>query len=88
MSENAIRVVPANEASWEDLQLVLGQGDPYRCQCQRFTVGRAEWTAPSLQDRAAMLHSQTRCHEPESPVTSGLVAYVGSDPAGPGDHLG
>ena len=82
MSEDAIRVVPANEASCEDLQLVLGQGDPYRCQCQRFTVGRAEWTAPSLPERAAMLRAQTRCDTPESPVTSGLVAYVGSDPAG------
>jgi len=82
VGENVIRVVPANEASWEDLQLVLGEGDPSRCQCQRFTVGRAQWTAPPVQERAAMLRSQTRCDQPRSPVMSGLVAYVGSDPAG------
>jgi hypothetical protein len=33
----AISIVPANEASREDLQVVLGtRGDPFRCQCQRY----------------------------------------------------
>ena len=30
-------VVPANEASWEDLQTVFGtRGDTSRCQCQHY----------------------------------------------------
>ena len=38
-----VRVVPANEATWEDLQAVLGsRGAASRCQCQRFRLGRGE----------------------------------------------
>jgi hypothetical protein len=33
-----LTIVPANEASWEDLQAVLGRGYPSRCQCQRFKI--------------------------------------------------
>ena len=34
-----ITVVPANEASWEDLQAVLGtRGGAAVCQCQRFKL--------------------------------------------------
>jgi hypothetical protein len=36
-TEQAISVVPANEASWEDLQTVFGmRGQASRCQCQRY----------------------------------------------------
>ena len=29
-----ISIVPANDASWEDLQTIFGtRGDPSRCQC-------------------------------------------------------
>jgi hypothetical protein len=32
-ASHALTIVPANEASWEDLQAVLGiRGDPSRCQ--------------------------------------------------------
>ena len=32
----ALTIVPANEASWADVQAVFGErGDPHRCQCQR-----------------------------------------------------
>jgi GNAT superfamily N-acetyltransferase len=80
---DVITVVPANEASWEDLQTVLGtRGDPHRCQCQRFKIGRHEWTAPSLEERAAQLRSETECGFPDAPATSGLVAYLDDEPAG------
>ena len=37
--DDAISVVPANEASWEDLRAVLGtRGDPFRGQCQRYKM--------------------------------------------------
>ena len=34
-----VTIVPANEASWKDLQALLGtRGDPSRCQCQRYKM--------------------------------------------------
>jgi hypothetical protein len=34
-----VTIVPANEASWEDLHTVFGtRGDPHRCQCQRYKM--------------------------------------------------
>jgi hypothetical protein len=39
--EPAISVVPANEASWEGLQTILGaRGQASRCQCQRYKLRR------------------------------------------------
>ena len=36
---SGVTITPANEASWEDLQAVLGmRGDPSRCQCQRYKM--------------------------------------------------
>ena len=47
---SGVTITPANEASWEDLQAVLGtRGDPSRCQCQRYKMQRGEswnWSAP------------------------------------------
>ena len=32
-------IVPANEASWEDLQAIFGtRGQAARCQCQRYKL--------------------------------------------------
>ena len=81
--EAEISVVPANEASWEDLQTVLGtRGDPHHCQCQRFKIGRHEWTPAPWEARAQRLREETECGFPEAPATSGLVAYLGDEPAG------
>lgn len=77
-----IRVVPANEAPWADLQKVFGNGDASRCQCQRFKVGRYEWTPPTTRERAELLREQTGCGEPDAPTTCGLVAYIGRQPVG------
>lgn len=34
-----LTIVPANEASWDDLTVIFGTTDyPGRCQCQRFKV--------------------------------------------------
>ena len=39
ISAEQLVIVPANEASWEDLAAVFGTTDyPGRCQCQRFKV--------------------------------------------------
>jgi GNAT superfamily N-acetyltransferase len=80
-----VTIVPANEASWEDLQAVFGtRGNPARCQCQRFKVRGREWDAdlPPVEERAQRLREQTDCGHPESDTTSGLVAYLGGEPVG------
>ena len=77
-------VVPANEASWEDLQTVFGtRGQASRCQCQRYKLGpRESFASFPAEERADRLRQQTDCGYRESDATSGLVAYLNSEPAG------
>jgi GNAT superfamily N-acetyltransferase len=79
----AITVVPANKASWADLQTIFGtRGDPPRCQCQYFKTTPAEWRALRADECADRLREQTGCGHPRARTTSGLVAYLGAEPAG------
>jgi GNAT superfamily N-acetyltransferase len=75
-------VVPANEASWADLQAILGTADAGHCQCQRFKIRGWIWRDSTQDGRTAMLQDQTACGEPSAPTTSGLVGYVDGTPAG------
>jgi GNAT superfamily N-acetyltransferase len=79
-----ISVVPANEASWDDLQTVFGtRGCAYRCQCQRYKLKpREAFALFPVEERAHRLRQQTDSGSPESATTSGLVAYVDQEPAG------
>jgi GNAT superfamily N-acetyltransferase len=82
--EAAITVVPANEASWEDLETVFGtRGMGHRCQCQRYKLrpGESFYGFP-LEERALRLRQQTDAGHPESDTTSGLVAYLDGEPVG------
>jgi GNAT superfamily N-acetyltransferase len=82
-SADGIVVVPANEASWEDLQAVFGtRGDPARCQCQWFKIPNRDWRSVPVEEKAHRLREQTECGHPESATTSGLVAYLDGEPAG------
>ena len=79
----SVTVVPANEASWEDLQQIFGmRGYAAACQCQRFKVGPAGWTPMPVHERAFQLRMQTECGNPGSETTSGLVAYLDGEPVG------
>ncbi|HEX6149187.1 GNAT family N-acetyltransferase [Nocardioides sp.] len=80
----SLRIVPANEASWDDLQAVFGtRGAASRCWCQRFKLARGEsFGNTPTEDRARRLRQQTACDDPASGATSGLVAYVDGVPAG------
>lgn len=82
--ESSIRVVPANEASWDDLQTVFGtRGPASRCQCQRFKLRRLEsFGGFPVEERAQRLRDQTDAGSPESGATSGLVAYLDAEPVG------
>jgi GNAT superfamily N-acetyltransferase len=77
-------IVPANEASWEDLQAVFGtRGDPSRCWCQRFRMAPKEsWASVGAAELASRFRIQTACGRPASEATSGLVAFVEGDPVG------
>lgn len=78
-----IRVVPANEASWEDLQAVFGpRGEAARCQCQWFKGPVTEFRAKPVDERAFRFRQQTDCGNPGAPTTSGLVAYLDGEPVG------
>ena len=80
----AFTIVSANEASWEDLQTVLGsRGDPQRCQCQRYKMQPGEsWRSVGKEELAFRFRTQTECGHPESETTSGLVAYLDGEPVG------
>jgi GNAT superfamily N-acetyltransferase len=80
----AISVVPANEASWEDLQTIFGtRGAASWCQCQRYKLRpREAFRNFPVEERAHRLRLQTDCGHPESHSTSGLVAYLDGEPVG------
>ena len=77
-------IVPANEASWDDLHAVFGtRGDPSRCYCQRYKMRpRESWASVGAEGLAFRLRQQTDCGHPRSGMTSGLVAYLGGEPVG------
>jgi GNAT superfamily N-acetyltransferase len=80
---DTLSVVPANEASWEDLQAIFGtRGYTSSCQCQRFKIGHFEWTSADTEERAWRLRVETGCGHPDAGKTSGLVAYLDDEPVG------
>jgi GNAT superfamily N-acetyltransferase len=80
----SISIVPANRASWEDLQAIFGtRGPAWRCQCQRYKLRpREAFRSFPVEERAFRLRVQTDCGHPESETTSGLVAYLAGEPVG------
>jgi GNAT superfamily N-acetyltransferase len=72
-----ISVVPAHDASWEDLEAIFGtRGASAGCYCQRYKLARGEaFKHFPASERAARLREQTR-------AGAGLVAYLDGDPAG------
>ena len=79
-----LTIVPANQASCDDLQAVFGtRGGGAYCQCQRYKLARGEaFKHFPVEERAHRLRVQTECGNPESETTSGLVAYLDAEPVG------
>ncbi len=79
----AVRIVPASEATWDDLRVVIGPARCHggSCYCQRFKIGR-EWRSVTDEERAHRLREQANCGHARSRTTSGLVAYVDGVAAG------
>ena len=81
---DGLGILPANEASWEDLHAVFGtRGDPSRCYCQRYKMSPRESRASvGAEELAARLREQTECGHPRSTTTSGLFAHLDGEPIG------
>lgn len=79
-----VTVVPANEASCEDLRTVFGaRGPAAGCQCQRYKLAPGEaFSKFPAEERAFRLRQQTACGDPTAATTSGLVAYLDAEPVG------
>jgi GNAT superfamily N-acetyltransferase len=82
VTQDSLRIVPANEATWQDVQDVFDGADSRRCQCQRFKVVGWIWRDSTWEQRTAMLREQTACDFPLAAETGGLIAYVEDQPAG------
>jgi GNAT superfamily N-acetyltransferase len=80
----ALTIVPANEASCDDLQAVFGtRGAAATCQCQRYKLRpREAFSKFPAEERAHRLRMQTECGHPKSKTTSGLVAHLDGEPVG------
>jgi GNAT superfamily N-acetyltransferase len=79
-----LKIVPANEASCDDLQTVFGdRGSAAFCQCQRYKLRpREAFRKFPVEERMHRLRTQTECGNPKSKTTSGLVAYLDGEPVG------
>ncbi|MGH8952026.1 MAG: GNAT family N-acetyltransferase [Acidimicrobiia bacterium] len=79
-----VMIVPANQATWQDLQAVFGtRGAPSHCQCSRYKMQPGEsWASVGAEELSFRLRSETDCGHPESDKTSGLVAYLDGEPVG------
>jgi len=77
-------VVPANRASWPDLEAIVGgRGSAHRCQCQRYKLRPGEAFAKfPVSERADRWRRQTNCDVATAEQTSGLVAYLDGEPVG------
>ncbi|MET9022631.1 GNAT family N-acetyltransferase [Actinopolymorpha sp. NPDC004070] len=84
VTDDQLTIVPANEASWQDLEAIFGSsGDPSRCWCQRYKMLPKEtWANLGPERLAARLREQTAGGHPNAPATSGLVAYLDGEPVG------
>lgn len=81
---DGIATIPANEASWDDIQAIFGKrGSSSICWCQRYKLApREAFSRFPAEERAARLLVQTHAGDPAADTTSGLVAYLDGEPAG------
>ena len=78
-----LAIVPANQASWDELSAVFGSTDyPGQCQCQRFKVIGWIWRDSTQAERTAALRAQTACGNTAGRGHQRASAYVNDEPAG------
>jgi GNAT superfamily N-acetyltransferase len=83
-TDDGMTIVPANEASWADLQTIFGaRGEAAICQCQRYKLQpREAFKHYPPEIRAERLKQQTNCGKRKAGTTTGLVAYRDGEPVG------
>ena len=80
---DSITILPANEASWGDLQTVFGDRGARYCQCQRYKLApREAFSKFPAEERAGRLREQTNPGMPDAQATTGLIAYLDGEPVG------
>jgi GNAT superfamily N-acetyltransferase len=78
-----LTIVPASEASWADLRAIFGDtGYPGTCYCQYFKIRDRDWRSVPVPERQERLRRQTGCDDARASCTTGLVAYLDSEPVG------
>jgi GNAT superfamily N-acetyltransferase len=79
-----LTIVPANQASCDDLEAVFGaRGPSATCWCQRYKLAPGEAFKHYPPDvRRERLREQTGCGVPQAPATSGLIAHLDGEPVG------
>ncbi len=78
-----LRIVPANQASWADVERVFSTpGDPRRCWCQWFKTDTNQWSNNTVAQRRELLRDQTAAGQPEAGASSGLIALLDDEPVG------
>jgi GNAT superfamily N-acetyltransferase len=79
-----VGVVPANQASWDDIRSVFGtRGSSSVCFCQRYKLHPGEaFSKFPAEERAKRLREQTNAGHAEAESTSGLIAYIGDEAVG------
>ena len=78
-TEPDLRMVPANQASWDDLQTIL-TGLARRCQCTRVRLGDGDFFRMPESGREDLFRSETHCDDPRSTETIGIVGYLEDEP--------
>src|SRR5262249_3706498 len=75
--EASLRVAPANQVAFDDVQSVFGDRAPAaRCQCQRYRLRPGEsFGKQPVEERQHRLREQAGCGDPDAP-TCGLVAWL------------
>lgn len=73
MTQGEITVVPANEATWDDLAAIFGTSDVAWCLCQRFKIWHKMWSSYGREALAERLREQTCCGDPEGPTKRRIV---------------
>ena len=78
-TESALRIVPAGDAPFADVEAVFGtRGDPAGCWCQWYKIRGAEWRETGTDELRSRLAAQLA----EPGPGPGLVAYDGETPVG------
>ena len=77
--QDLLRFVPANEASWDDLQAIL-TGMAAHCHCTRERLGDGDYFPMPEHERAALFRAETHCGDPRATETIGVVGYLDDEP--------